>query len=62
MNWGVLGAIAELIGALAVLITLIYLVCQTRDNVKAMRSKAVYAAPKMILERAGPSQDVAYTS
>jgi hypothetical protein len=38
MNWDAIGSIAEVVGALAVLITLIYLAVQTRDNVKVMRS------------------------
>jgi hypothetical protein len=38
MNWDAIGSIAEVVGALAVLFTLIYLAVQTRDNVKVMRS------------------------
>ena len=44
MNWDALGALAEAVGALAVIITLIYLALQTRDNVKVMRSRAVWDA------------------
>ena len=34
MNWDALGAIAELVGAIAVLLTLIYLAVQIRQNNK----------------------------
>ncbi|MEH6587123.1 MAG: hypothetical protein V7720_11205 [Halioglobus sp.] len=37
MNWTALGAIAELIGGLAVLITLIYLAVQVRQNTAVAR-------------------------
>lgn len=50
MNWDALGAIAELIGASAVLITLIYLAVQTRDNAKVMRSRAVWDAQVSFVE------------
>jgi hypothetical protein len=38
MNWEALGAIGELLGALAVVITLIYLSIQLKQNTLAMRS------------------------
>ncbi len=41
MNWDVLGAIAELIGAAAVVITLIYLTAQLRQNTRALKSVAI---------------------
>ena len=37
MNWDALGAVGELVGALAVLITLIYLAHQIRQNTRAVR-------------------------
>ena len=37
MNWDAIGAIAELIGAIAVVITLIYLAIQVRQNTRAIR-------------------------
>jgi hypothetical protein len=43
-------AFAEVIGALAVLITLAYLAIQTRDNVRVMRSKAVWDAQVSFVE------------
>ena len=36
MNWEALGAIAELLGALAVFLTLAYLTIQVRQNSKAL--------------------------
>ncbi len=36
MNWDAIGAIGELIGALAVVITLVFLVLQVRHNTRAM--------------------------
>lgn len=39
MNWDALGAIAELVGALAVLITLIYLALQVRQNNRLMQAQ-----------------------
>ena len=48
MNWNALGAIGELIGALAVVITLVYLAIQTRENTKAVR----HATARGVLEDA----------
>ena len=42
-NWDAVGAIAELIGAGAVLITLIYLVIQTRQHSRSINSMATQA-------------------
>jgi hypothetical protein len=50
MNWDAIGSIAEVIGALAVLITLVYLAVQTRDNVKVMRSRAIWDAQVSFVE------------
>ena len=50
MNWDALGALAEVAGALAVLVTLVYLAVQTRDNVKVMRSRAVWDAQVSFVE------------
>jgi hypothetical protein len=36
MDWGAIGAIAEAVGALAVIITLVYLTFQLRQNTKAI--------------------------
>ena len=40
MNWNAVGAIGEVLGALAVLITLVYLALQVRQNTKAMKRTA----------------------
>lgn len=37
MNWEALGAVGEIVGALAVVVTLIYLAVQTRQNTEAVR-------------------------
>jgi len=36
MNWGAIGAFSEAIGAIAVLVTLVYLTIQLRQNTKAI--------------------------
>jgi hypothetical protein len=38
MNWDAIGALAETIGALAVVISLIYLAVQIRSGTKALRT------------------------
>lgn len=44
MNWEAAGAMGEIIGALAVILTLLYLSIQLRQNTKASRLSAVQAA------------------
>ena len=44
MNWEAAGAIGEIIGALAVFLTLIYLALQIRHNTKAVQASAVDAS------------------
>ena len=44
MNWEAAGAIGEIIGALAVFLTLIYLALQIRQNTKAVQASAVDAS------------------
>lgn len=41
MNWDAIGAIGEIVGAIAVFVTLIYLAVQIRDSARASRSTAV---------------------
>jgi hypothetical protein len=48
MNWDAIGAIAELIGAGAVVLTLLYLSIQLRQNTEAVR----HSAERIILEDA----------
>ena len=50
MNWEAIGAAAEIIGALAVIVTLIYLAIQTRDNVKILRARAAWDAQASFVE------------
>ena len=38
MNWDAIGAVGELVGAIAVVVTLIYLASQLRQNTKALKS------------------------
>jgi len=44
VNWDALGAVAELLGAVATVATLAYLAVQIRANTRAIRSSAVQAA------------------
>ena len=44
MSWNAVGAIGEIIGALAVFLTLIYLALQIRQNTKAVQASAVDAS------------------
>ena len=50
MNWDALGAAAEIIGAILVFVTLIYLAIQTRDNVKVLKARAVWDAQASFVE------------
>ncbi len=43
MDWNAIGAIGEIIGALAVFLTLVYLALQIRQNTKAIQASAVDA-------------------
>ena len=43
MNWEAIGAVGELAGAVAVIVTLIYLAGQLRQNTKALRSSTYQA-------------------
>jgi hypothetical protein len=44
MDWEAVGAIGEIVGALAVIVTLVYLSSQVRQNTRASRVAAVQAA------------------
>ena len=50
MTWDALGAGAELIGAIVVFITLIYIAVQTRDNAKVQKARAVWDAQVSFVE------------
>ena len=43
MNWGAIGAISEIVGALAVLVTLVYLALQIRLNTAQSRATSHHA-------------------
>ena len=44
MNWDAIGGTAEVLGSVAVFATLIYLAIQTRDNVRVIKTRAVWDA------------------
>ena len=44
MNWDAIGAIGEIVGAMAVFLTLAYLALQIRQNTKAVQASAVDAS------------------
>ena len=44
MDWNAIGAIGEIVGALAVFLTLVYLALQIRQNTKAIQASAVDAS------------------
>jgi hypothetical protein len=50
VNWDAISAAAEVIGAGAVVITLVYLAIQTRDNVRIERARAVWDAQISFVE------------
>ena len=43
MNWEAIGAVGEVIGALAVVVTLLYLARQSKNNTSAINRAAVQA-------------------
>lgn len=44
MNWEAIGAVGEIVGALAVFLTLVYLAMQIRQNTKAIQATASHAS------------------
>jgi len=50
MGWDAIGASAEAIGAIAVLLTLVYLAIQTRDNVRVQKARAIWDAQQSFVE------------
>lgn len=50
MNWDHIGTIAEVVGAIAVVVSLVYLAVQTRDNTRVMRSRATWDAQQSFVE------------
>ena len=53
MNWDALAAIAELLSALVVVVTLVYLAMQLRENTKMLRTSAADRALAIVLEFTG---------
>ena len=51
MNWDALGAIAELLGAIAVFLTLAYLTIQVRQNSKALMLQNQFSAAQIMQAR-----------
>ena len=49
MNWDALGAIAELLGAIAVFLTLAYLTVQVRQNSAALKQQNQFSAAQIML-------------
>ena len=47
MNWDALGAIAELLGAIAVFLTLAYLTVQVKQNSKALEQQNQFSAAQI---------------
>ena len=50
MGWDALGAAAEITGAVAVFVSLVYLANQTRANVKVLKARAVWDAQASFVE------------
>lgn len=53
MNWDALAAVAELVGALVVVVTLVYVAMELRENTKALRKSAADSALAVVLEFTG---------
>ena len=50
MNWEAVGAVGEIVGAVAVIVTLLYLSVQIKDSARAARSAAVTDATNAMLQ------------
>ena len=48
MNWEAIGAVGEIVGALVVLVTLVYLAMQIRQNTKSVQAAAVDSANSQV--------------
>ena len=51
MNWDAIGAIAELLGAIAVFATLVYLTVQVRQSAKAIEQQYQFSAAQIMQAR-----------
>ena len=61
MNWEAVGAIAELLGAIAVFLTLAYLALQVRQNANALRHQNDFSAAQIMQVRTDTLIDVSTT-
>ena len=50
MNWDSIGVLAEVVAATAVVVSLVYLAVQTRDNTRVMRSRAAWDAQQSFVD------------
>ena len=50
MSWDQIDTFAEVVGAVAVVVSLVYLAVQTRDNTRVMRSRATWDAQQSFVE------------
>jgi hypothetical protein len=58
MNWDAIGAVAELIGALAVIATLAYLAIQTRQNTDAVKVQTISTlSDRLATSNTGPQSE-----
>ncbi len=62
MNWDALGAIAELLGAIAVFLTLAYLTVQVRQNSRALELQNKFSAAQIMQARTDTLTQVIATS
>jgi len=44
MNWGLVSSLAEVIGVIAVIVSILYLAVQVRDNTRSVKANARYEA------------------
>lgn len=61
MNWGAIGALAELMGALGVIVSIVYLAVQVRQNTKALRLDAAHNVMKASADVGWPLMDAEFS-
>jgi hypothetical protein len=62
MNWEATGALAELIGALGVIVSIVYLAAQVRQNTRALRLDAAHNVMKASADVGWPLMDAEYSA
>ena len=60
MNWDAIGAIGEIVGAFGVMVTLIYLALQIRQNSKTIEAQMYQARSEVSANRYGQIADSPY--